>query len=141
VRITVAATPGREFTGTVAASGSQVDAASRTLDIRIELPNADGLLRPGMSATAHVPIQASDRQLLAVPAAAVQRVGEEWVVFIPREPGVFELRSIGRGRDLGTEVEVVSGLRGTETVVVDGGFLLKAEAEKSAGGGDHEHEE
>jgi cobalt-zinc-cadmium efflux system membrane fusion protein len=141
VRITLAATPGRVFTGTVAAIGNQVDAASRTFDVRIELANTDGVLRPGMSATAHVPIQAGDRQLLAVPAAAVQRVGEEWLVFLPRDPGVFELRRIGRGRDLGTEVEVVSGLDGTETVVVDGAFLLKAEAEKTVGGDDHEHEE
>jgi cobalt-zinc-cadmium efflux system membrane fusion protein len=141
VRITLAATPGREFQGEVAAIGSQVDPASRTLDVRIDLANPDGLLRPGMSATAHVPIQAGNRELMAVPAAAVQRVGEDWLVFIPRGEGAFEMRRIGRGRDLGTEVEVVSGLRGQETVVVDGAFLLKAEAEKSAGGNEHEHEE
>lgn len=51
--------------------------------------------------------------------------------------GRNEIRPIGRGRDLGTEVEVLSGLRERETVVVDGAFLLKAHAEK----GEADHEE
>jgi cobalt-zinc-cadmium efflux system membrane fusion protein len=48
------------------------------------------------------------------------------------------MRPVGRGRDLGNDVEVVSGLKAGETVVVEGAFLLKAEAEKRAGG-THEH--
>jgi cobalt-zinc-cadmium efflux system membrane fusion protein len=71
-----------------------------------------------------------------VPVAAVQRVGERWCVFLPKRGGVFEIRTIGRGRDLGTEVEVLSGLAADETVVVDGAFLLKAQAEKSDVGHD-----
>jgi cobalt-zinc-cadmium efflux system membrane fusion protein len=70
----------------------------------------------------------------------VQRVGENWTVFIPKASGTFEMRKVGRGRDLGSEVEIASGLTGSETVVVEGAFLLKAEAEK-ASGGEHEHEE
>ena len=138
VRITLAALPGREFEGEIAAIATHVDPASRTVDVRIDLPNRDGLLRPGMSATAHVPIQSGNRELLAVPAAAVQRVGENWVVFVPRGDDMFEVRRIGRGRDLGSEVEIASGLSADDTVVVDGAFLLKAEAEKASG--DHEHE-
>jgi cobalt-zinc-cadmium efflux system membrane fusion protein len=47
---------------------------------------------------------------------------------------------VGRGRDLGNDVEAISGLTAGETVVVEGAFLLKAEAEKRAGGGDeHGH--
>jgi cobalt-zinc-cadmium efflux system membrane fusion protein len=50
------------------------------------------------------------------------------------------VRTVGRGRDLGGEVEIVSGLRAGEAVVVEGAFLLKAEAEKARGeGGHHEH--
>jgi len=139
VRITLAAMPGREFHGTVAAIGRQVDPSSRTLDVRVDLPNPDGALRPGMSATAHVPLQGDAQRLLAVPAAAVQRVGEDWMVFSPRDEGAFQMRKIGRGRDLGSEIEVVRGIRAGETVVVDGAFLLKAEAEKAVGGDDHEH--
>ena len=47
------------------------------------------------------------------------------------------MRTVGRGRDLGGEVEVLSGLAAGETVVVEGAFLLKAEAEKAEGAGEH----
>ena len=140
VRITLAAMPGREFDGTVAMVGQQVDPSSRTLDVRVELANPGGLLRPGMSATAHVPLQSDSRLLLTVPAASVQRVAEDWMVFIPQGTGEFQMRRIGRGRDFGNEVEVVRGLTAGETVVVDGAFLLKAEAEKASGDDAHEHE-
>ena len=55
-------------------------------------------------------------------------------MFLPRGEGAFEIRPVGRGRDLGGEVEVVAGLRAGETVVVDGAFLLKAEADKARRG-------
>jgi cobalt-zinc-cadmium efflux system membrane fusion protein len=64
----------------------------------------------------------------------VQRVRDRWSVFVPRSDGVFEIRPIGRGRDLGGEVEVVSGLSAEDTVVVDGAFLLKSQAEQSTAG-------
>jgi cobalt-zinc-cadmium efflux system membrane fusion protein len=139
VRITLAAMPGREFAGAVALVARQVDPASRTVDVRVELGNAQGLLRPGMSATAHVPVQGGSERLLTVPVAAVQRVGENWMVFVPDGDGAFRMRRVGRGRDLGGEVEIASGLQPMDTVVVEGAFLLKAEAEKAAGG--HEHED
>jgi cobalt-zinc-cadmium efflux system membrane fusion protein len=59
-------------------------------------------------------------------------------VFLPRAEDRFEVRPVGRGRDLGEDVEVLSGLADGESVVVDGAFLLKAEAEKQRGGGEHE---
>jgi len=140
VRITLAALPGREFRGAVSAIGHQVDPSSRTLDVRVDLPNPDGTLRPGMSATAHVPLQGGAQRILAVPAPAVQRVGEDWMVFSPHGEGSFQMHKVGRGRDLGSEIEVVRGVQAGDTVVVDGAFLLKAEAEKAVGGDDHGHE-
>jgi cobalt-zinc-cadmium efflux system membrane fusion protein len=51
------------------------------------------------------------------------------------------MRAIGRGRDLEGEIEVVKGLNPGEKVVVDGAFLLKAEAEKARGEGkEHDHD-
>jgi cobalt-zinc-cadmium efflux system membrane fusion protein len=70
----------------------------------------------------------------------MQRFENGWCVFLPRdEEGVFEIRKVGRGRDLGAEVEVISDLRAGERVVVDGAFLLKAEADKMRGGGAEHH--
>ena len=64
-----------------------------------------------------------------------QRVDEEWFVFIPRSQGVFEMRPVERGRNMEGEIEIVKGLKAGETVVVEGAFLLKAEAEKARGEG------
>jgi cobalt-zinc-cadmium efflux system membrane fusion protein len=138
-RVTLAAFPGRQFEGRVSAIGREVESVSRSVDVRIELPNPSGELRPGMSATAFIPVGDDRRMLLTVPVAALQRVGENWVVFLQRDEGAFEIRTVGRGRDLGAEVEIVSGLQADEEVVVEGSFLLKAEAEKTRGGAEHDH--
>jgi cobalt-zinc-cadmium efflux system membrane fusion protein len=135
-----AALPGKTVDGTISWIGSEVDHSSRTIPVRLDIPNPDGVLRPGMSATVTIALGDSTGTVVAVPLAAVQRVGNDWVVFVPRAEGVFDIRPIGRGRDLGGEVEVVSGLSPEDEVVVDGAFLLKAEADKARGeGGGHDH--
>ena len=128
--------PGQDFEGTVAVVGNQVERDSRTVPIRIDVKNRNSLLRPGMSATATLPVGATGASILTVPVASIQRVRNEWCVFLPKDADHFEIRRIGRGRDLAGEVEVLSGLSAGETIVVDGAFLLKAQAEK--GEGDHD---
>jgi cobalt-zinc-cadmium efflux system membrane fusion protein len=139
-RISFAALPGRAFTGRVALIGKQVDAGSRTIPVRMEVENSEQLLRPGMSATAWVPVGKLSEQMITVPVAALQRIANEWLVFLPVGQDTFEIRPVGRGRDLGMEIEIVSGLKAGERVVVEGAFLLKAEAEKARSeGSEHEH--
>ncbi|RKH52871.1 efflux RND transporter periplasmic adaptor subunit [Corallococcus sp. AB050B] len=140
-RVTFAAFPGQEFAAKVGHVGQGVDPRSRTIPVRLELDNGKGLLRPGMSASASIPLGDPGATLTAVPAAALQRLENGWVVFLPTpEAGVFEQREVGRGRSLGTQVEVLKGLAVGDEVVVEGAFLLKAEVEKSQGGGDeHGH--
>jgi membrane fusion protein, heavy metal efflux system len=140
-RVSLAALPGKAFSAKVTRVGARVDAQSRTVPVRLELPNPDGLLKPGMSATAFIPLGGKDETLMAVPLMALQQLEGGWSVFLPTdEPGAFERRAVGRGRTLGNEVEVLSGLKAGEKVVVEGAFLLKAEAEKAAGGGEsHAH--
>ena len=137
-QVTFSALPGQMFSGNVTLVARQVSRDSRTVDVRIELRNRGGLLRPGMAASAALPIGVSGASILTVPVASVQRVGDNWCVFVPGDTGVFEIRRIGRGRDLGGEVEVLSGLAAGETIVVDGAFLLKSQAESAnAGHADH----
>jgi membrane fusion protein, heavy metal efflux system len=139
-RVTFPALPGRVLTGVVTLVGRQVDVVSRTIPVRIEIENTTGVLRPGMSAAAWVRLGDAASNVVAVPTASLQRVEDEWRVFIPKGEGTFEIRTVGRGRDLGGEIEIVSGLRPGERVVVDAAFLLKAEAEKARGeGAHHEH--
>jgi cobalt-zinc-cadmium efflux system membrane fusion protein len=135
-----AALPGRTVDGEVTWIGREVEVSSRTISVRIAIPNPDGVLRPGMSATVSLPLGDGTGSVVAVPLAAVQRVADAWVVFVPKGDGVFAIQPIGRGRDLGGEVEVLSGLAAGAEVVVDGAFLLKAEADKARGeGGGHDH--
>lgn len=139
-RVAFAALPGRTFTGKVTLVGKQVEPDSRTVPVRIEIENRDGVLRPGMSATAWLTVGQQTGEIIAVPAPSLQRLQERWTVFIPKSDTEFEIREVGRGRDLGGEVEILSGLKPGETVVVDGAFLLKAQAERSSGEGEeHEH--
>jgi cobalt-zinc-cadmium efflux system membrane fusion protein len=135
-RLSFSALPGEQFRGVVSLLGGQVSKESRTVPIRIDVRNERGLLRPGMSATAAVPVGQSKTPVLTVPVAAVQRVRNEWCVFLPKDASTFEIRKIGRGRDLGDEVEVLSGLKAGEKLVVEGAFLLKSQAEK----GEAEHD-
>lgn len=135
-RLAFPALPGQDFEGTVTVVGRQVERESRTVPIRIDVQNKQNLLKPGMSATATLPVGETGAAILTVPVSSVQRVRNEWCVFLPRDANHFEIRRIGRGRDLGGEVEVLSGLAANETIVVDGAFLLKAQAEK--GEDDHD---
>jgi cobalt-zinc-cadmium efflux system membrane fusion protein len=134
--LTFSALPGEHFEGTVTMIGRHVERESRTIPVRVDVRNKGGLLRPGMSATAAVPVGEPGVPILTVPVAAVQRVRNEWCVFLPKDSSHFEIRPIGRGRDLGGTVEILSGLNAGEKIVVDGAFLLKAQAEKGEGGHD-----
>ena len=136
---TFAALPGTTVDGTITWIGREVETASRTIPVRLEVANPEGVLRPGMSATVSIPVGVAGGKVVAVPIAAVQRVGGTWSVFTPKGPGVFEAKPVGRGRDLGGEVEILSGLAPGDEVVVDGAFLLKAEFDKAKGEGGHDH--
>ena len=140
-QVTLAALPGQRFFGKIKFVGRQVDMESRTIPIRIEVANTGETLRPGMSASAWIPLGGTTAQnVITVPAASLQRLGEDWVVFRPAGEGVFQIRKVGRGRDIDGEVEILSGLSSGQTIVVQGAFLLKAEAEKARGEGErHEH--
>jgi cobalt-zinc-cadmium efflux system membrane fusion protein len=145
-RVSFAALPGETFAGTIAQVGQQVDPISRTVAVRVDLPNPQRRLKPGMSASATVPIGMRGHRVLTVPAAALQRVRERWCVFVPdpdAKPGSttrFHIRAVARGRELDGEVEILDGLSATDRVVSDGAFVLKAELDKRAGSGDaHAH--
>ncbi len=138
--VAFAAMPGQTFKGKVTLVGKQVDVDSRTVSVRVEVENTQQLLRPGMSGTAFVPLGKETEKVIAIPVAALQRIENDWVVFIPTRRDSFEVRKVGRGRDLGGEIEIVSGLKVGERMVVEGAFLLKAEADKLKGEGkEHEH--
>jgi multidrug efflux pump subunit AcrA (membrane-fusion protein) len=74
-----------------------------------------------------------------VPEGAVQRDGEKFVVFVALGENRYERREIQVGRSAGGFSEILSGLGASDSVVVEGTFLLKSEASKGQMGAGHEH--
>ncbi len=133
VHVSSIAFPGRSFDGKVDQLGSVVDPERHVLEARIVLPNQDGALKPGMTATARILGAATGDggTALVVPRHAIQTVDGQPFVFVQREPGKYEMRPVERGADLDDDVEITRGMKMGETIVVDGSFILKSEAMKA----------
>lgn len=116
---------------------------TRTVDVRVEVPNRARELRPGMSATARfdladpVASTGTERQVL-VPRAAVQELNGATVVFVPAGDRQFTPQPVTIGAAYGSDVEVLSGINAGDRIVVKGAFTLKAQAVRGAGA-DHHH--
>ena len=120
------ASPDEIFHGTVTYVGAVLDVATRTLDLRLELPNPDLKLKPDMYATIRMYSRPTS-DALTVPENAIQRDGERRFVFVLVDSGTFEARDVKLGDSNGKQVMIVDGLRGEEQVVTNGGFTLKSE--------------
>jgi cobalt-zinc-cadmium efflux system membrane fusion protein len=131
VRIEVRAYPGRRFPGRILKLGERLDPETRTLQIRILVPNPNGYLKPEMYATASVQ-ESGGRSGLFVPEEAIQDIDGVSVVFVRRNPHEFEARAVKRGGNADGETEILEGLRAGEPVIVKGGFLLKSQMLKSS---------
>jgi membrane fusion protein, heavy metal efflux system len=126
VEVHVAAYPDEVFHGTVSYVGDVIDIATRTMAVRLILDNSDGHLKPEMFATVRVSSeQASD--VLVISEAAIQHDRDRIFVFVQKEPGVFEARTIKVGEKNGTFAEVLDGLQEGDVVVKEGAFTLKSE--------------
>lgn len=142
VEVRVASQPDRVFSGQVGYVGDQVRRETRTVRARLDIDNRDGALKPGMFARVRLSDPHAEggrrRRVLAVPASAVQRQDKEEVLFVELAPGRFERREVQSGVKTSDQIEVRSGLRRGERVVVEGAFLLKSELAKESLG-EHEH--
>ncbi len=124
---TTAAYPGRTFTGTVTFIAPVLQPETRTAQVRIELANRDGLLKPAMFGSVELPTGRKDA-CLAVPDAAILDTGTRQIVLIDRGGGNFEPREIRAGARGDGYVEVLEGLADGDPVVVNGNFLIDAES-------------
>jgi len=104
----------------------QVNANSRTVQARFDVPNPGGRLVPGMLLRLQVSGPTTTR--LLVPTEAVIRTGTRAVVIAQKDNGAFEPREVSLGADLGDQLEVLGGLQEGEKVVVSGQFLVDSEA-------------
>ena len=119
--------PGRQFSGEVSFVQPTLDAASRTVAVRISLPNPGGVLRPGLFGRV-VLRQPAQAPALWVPRSAVLDSGARQVVLVQRAPGRFAPRAVTVGRRVGERVEILEGVAEGEQVVVSANFLIDAES-------------
>ncbi len=137
VKVTSIAFPGRTFEGKVDQLGAVVDPERHVLEARIVLPNPDGALKPGLTASARILGAAASvtdggtPNAVVVPKSAIQNIDGQPFVFVEKEKGKYELRPVERGDDIEDDVEIKRGVADGEPVVVDGAFILKSEALKS----------
>ena len=118
----VPAYPDATFTGRVTATADAIDPGSRTIKVRGVVPNPERRLKAEMLATVHV--QESRNAGVVIPALAVTLNGTKHTVFVQRETGVFEPRTITLGHEGPKEVEATTGLSAGEKVVTQNVLLL-----------------
>lgn len=123
---TLTSFPGETFAGRVIAILPTAQADSRTLTVRIELPNRGGRLRPGMFAS--VALGGDAKPVLLVPSEAVIRTGTRTLVMLAAGDGRYHPAEVRIGRDAGGQTEILAGLSPGEKVVASGQFLLDSEA-------------
>lgn len=126
----VPAYPGETFTGRVMATADAIDPSTRTIKVRGVVANADRRLKAEMLATARVTQNRSSG--VVVPASAVTLDGAKHVVFVQREPGVFEPRDIKIGHEGPRDVIIASGLNADEQVVTQNVLLLARQYQMAA---------
>jgi cobalt-zinc-cadmium efflux system membrane fusion protein len=127
--VSLQAYPGRSWKGQVSYVSHTLDPHTRTLDIRVELDNPDGILRPGLFGRISLsPEGEGAAPVLVVPESAVQRIDGQTLVFVATgEPGVFRPTFATTGTRARGLVEVRDGLSEGDEVVVAGAFTLKSE--------------
>ncbi|MEO8061610.1 MAG: efflux RND transporter periplasmic adaptor subunit [Pseudomonadota bacterium] len=127
VSVSATAWPGESFKGRIVAVLPDVDAATRTLPVRIEIDNPRSRLVPGMFVSMDFAMPAASEQLV-VPSEAVITTGARAVVIVGREGGGFNVADVKIGAESAGMTEILSGLSEGQSIVLSGQFLIDSEA-------------
>ncbi len=127
VEIRATGIPGKVFSGRVQALLPQLDSATRTVGVRVEVDNAAGTLRPGMFVQATFGAPAGTPQLW-VPSEAVIGTGARTVVVTRGAGGGFNVVTVTPGTEADGRTAILSGLAEGQEVVISGQFLIDSEA-------------
>ena len=122
-----------EVEGVVAHVDSIVNPQTRTVVVRMEVPNKDGLIKPGMLATMMIESQPTER--LLVPASAVIREDNHDHVFIRQDDETYRMVTVKLGPEGKGYRPVISGLKEGQEIAVNGAFHLNAERKRQLSGG------
>ena len=130
--ITVDAYPGKAFAGKVTFIYPTINPDTRTAKVRIELANAQALLKPAMYAQVELASYRDKGQVLTVPDSAVLDTGTRQLVLVQRGEGRYEPRPVKLGAHGDGYIEVLDGVKAGEQVVVSANFLIDAESNLEA---------
>ena len=125
--VSVDAYPGRKFSGRIDQILPEVDAATRTVRVRLVISNPGVVLKPGMYVS--VNIAAPLGRQLVIPASGVLQAGTHQIAFIDRGQGSLEPREIETGVRLDDSVVVLKGLKAGDRIVSSANFLVDSEAQ------------
>lgn len=128
VQVHINAYPDRLFSGKVGFIYPTLATETRTVKVRVELPNAEGLLKPGLYGSVTLAALEDRDERLAVPDSAVIDSGARQVVLVQRGEGRFEPRVVKLGRQADGYREVLAGLDAGDRVVTRANFLIDAES-------------
>jgi Cu(I)/Ag(I) efflux system membrane fusion protein len=118
---------GESLTGVVMVVNPFVSQTERTTKIRIDLPNPDRQLRPGMYVNADLSVDLGEG--LTVPINAVVPTGNRNLVFLDKGNGKLQPRFVRLGSQVGDAYQVLSGLKVGDRVVASANFLIDAESQ------------
>src|SRR5436190_11693459 len=116
--IELPALPGQRFSGNVARTSDAIDPATRTLRTEIDVPNRDGKLYPGSYAQVHFGVKTTTARF-SVPVNALLFRAEGPRAAVVEADGKVHLKPVVIGRDYGTDVEIVSGLDGSDSIILN----------------------
>jgi cobalt-zinc-cadmium efflux system membrane fusion protein len=126
-QVTLNAYPDEHMSGKVSVVSDTVDPVTRTLHVRVVLPNGNARLKPAMFGL--IRILRSSSQGILVPTAAVVREGTEAYVFVGKGNGKYERRNIKIARSFDGSLEISSGINAGDTIVSEGALLLREGAQ------------
>jgi len=118
--------PGKTFSGSIAFVNPEINPDTRINLIRINIPNRDLQLKPGMPA--YVTISNTSKSALTLPIDAVIRTGNRSMVWIQVAPNTFKTRMVETGLETDDRIEIKSGLNPGDIVITQGVYLLNSEA-------------
>lgn len=116
--LTLTEFPGQRFPGKLVRTAEAIDSSTRTLLTELDVDNTAGHLRPGAFAEVHLKLPAAATALI-LPVNALLFRTEGLQVGVVRDGGKVELAQVTLGKDYGTEVEVVSGISATDSVIAN----------------------
>ncbi len=128
--VSLAGINGTAYRGKIVNLGQEFDPATRMIQVRIELNNPGGRLRPEMLADAQIPF-GGGRRMVLVPSDAIQQINGQDVVFVRTAPDRFSVRPVQVGETADGQAPILQGIQAGDMVAIRGSFILKSQLLKA----------